>query len=44
VRALADRIVVPHNGALIADGKPAEVMALPVVRDIYLGIGTEEVA
>ena len=44
VRALADRIVVLHNGALIADGKPAEVMALPLVRDIYLGLGTEEVA
>lgn len=44
VRALADRIVVLHNGALIADGKPAEVMALPLVRDIYLGVGAEEVA
>lgn len=44
VRALADRIVVLHNGELIADGKPTEVMALPIVRDIYLGIGTEEVA
>jgi len=44
VRALADRIVVLHNGALIADGKPAEVMALPIVRDIYLGLGAEEVA
>ena len=44
VRALADRIVVLHNGALIADGKPAEVMALPLVRDIYLGVGAEDVA
>ena len=44
VRALADRIVVRHNGELIADGKPTEVMSLPIVRDIYLGIGTEEVA
>jgi branched-chain amino acid transport system ATP-binding protein len=44
VRALADRIVVLHNGALIADGEPAAVMALPIVRDIYLGVGTEEVA
>ena len=44
VRALADRIVVLHNGELVADGKPAEVMALPVVREIYLGIGPGETA
>jgi branched-chain amino acid transport system ATP-binding protein len=44
VRALADRIVVLHNGELIADGKPDEVMALPVVREIYLGIAQEEAA
>ena len=44
VRALADRIVVLHNGELIADGDPAEVMALPLVREIYLGIGAEEAA
>jgi branched-chain amino acid transport system ATP-binding protein len=44
VRALADRIVVLHNGALVADGKPDAVMALPIVREIYLGVGAEEVA
>jgi branched-chain amino acid transport system ATP-binding protein len=44
VRALADRIVVLHNGELIADGAPGEVMALDLVREIYLGVGTEEVA
>ncbi|MBO6718005.1 MAG: ABC transporter ATP-binding protein [Rhizobiaceae bacterium] len=44
VRALADRIVVLHNGELIADGKPDEVMALPLVRQIYLGVGQEEAA
>jgi branched-chain amino acid transport system ATP-binding protein len=44
VRALADRIVVLHNGELVADGRPDEVMALPVVREIYLGVGAEEVA
>jgi len=37
VRALADRIIVLHNGALIADGPPAEVMDSQVVRDVYLG-------
>lgn len=44
VRALADRIVVLHNGELVADGKPDAVMALPVVREIYLGVGAEEAA
>lgn len=44
VRALADRIVVLHNGELIADGLPDAVMALPLVREIYLGIGAEEAA
>jgi branched-chain amino acid transport system ATP-binding protein len=44
VRALADRIVVLHNGELIADGDPAEVMAMPLVREIYLGVGAEEAA
>lgn len=34
---LADRILVLHNGRLIADGSPSEVMSSPVVRDAYLG-------
>jgi branched-chain amino acid transport system ATP-binding protein len=42
LRALADRIIVLHNGELVADGKPDEVMALPIVREIYLGIGPED--
>ena len=37
VRSLADRIIVLHNGKLVADGKPAEVMASPVVQEAYLG-------
>ena len=44
VRALADRIIVLHNGALVADGKPDEVIDLPIVREIYLGIPREEPA
>lgn len=44
VRALADRIVVLHNGELVADGDPVEVMALPIVREIYLGVGEEDAA
>ena len=31
VRELADRIVVLHNGELMADGEPAEVIASPIV-------------
>jgi branched-chain amino acid transport system ATP-binding protein len=44
VRALADRIVVLHNGELVADGPPDRVMALPIVREIYLGLPPEDEA
>ena len=44
VRALADRIVVLHNGELVADGAPDTVMGLPIVREIYLGLPPEEAA
>ena len=37
VRSLADRIIVLHNGKLVADGKPAEVIASPIVQEAYLG-------
>ena len=37
VRSLADRIIVLHNGTLVADGEPAEVIASPVVQEAYLG-------
>ncbi len=42
VRSLADRIIVLHNGELVADGNPDEVIALPLVRDIYLGMPAED--
>ncbi len=38
VRELADRIIVLHNGALVADGAPAEVIASPIVQEAYLGV------
>lgn len=38
VRALADRIVVLHNGTLVADGQPAEVMRSKIVQEAYLGV------
>jgi branched-chain amino acid transport system ATP-binding protein len=37
VRELADRIIVLHNGALVADGDPALVIASDVVQQAYLG-------
>ena len=42
VSELADRIIVLHNGALVADGEPAAVIASPVVQQAYLGIVPEE--
>jgi branched-chain amino acid transport system ATP-binding protein len=44
VRELSDRIVVLHNGQLVADGDPATVIASPVVQNAYLGRGVEEEA
>ena len=38
VRELADRIIVLHNGSLVADGDPAQVIASPVVQEAYLGV------
>jgi branched-chain amino acid transport system ATP-binding protein len=42
VRELADRIIVLHNGQLVADGEPAQVIASPVVQQAYLGMAAEE--
>jgi branched-chain amino acid transport system ATP-binding protein len=38
VRSLSDRIIVLHNGMLVADGEPVEVIASPVVQEAYLGL------
>ena len=38
VKSLADRIVVLHNGRLVADGEPAEVIGSAVVQEAYLGV------
>ena len=37
VRSLSDRIVVLHQGKLVADGKPAEIINSDIVREAYLG-------
>ena len=39
VFALAQRIVVMHQGELIAEGTPQQVRADPRVREVYLGKG-----
>jgi branched-chain amino acid transport system ATP-binding protein len=44
VRELSDRIVVLHNGRLVADGAPTEVMASPIVQQAYLGVAEDEAA
>ena len=41
VRELADRIIVLHNGTLVADGDPASVIASPVVQEAYLGVSAQ---
>jgi branched-chain amino acid transport system ATP-binding protein len=38
VRSLADRIIVLHQGELVADGEPAAVIASSVVQEAYLGV------
>jgi branched-chain amino acid transport system ATP-binding protein len=38
VRSLADRIIVLHQGQLVADGEPAAVIASPIVQEAYLGV------
>ena len=40
----ADRIIVLHNGTLVADGEPAEVIASPVVQEAYLGVAADSKA
>ncbi|MDQ2928613.1 MAG: ABC transporter ATP-binding protein [Pseudomonadota bacterium] len=44
VRELADRIIVLHNGQLVADGEPDAVIASPIVQQAYLGIAPVEAA
>ena len=35
--ATVDRLLCLAGGALIGDGSPAEVLALPAVREVFLG-------
>jgi branched-chain amino acid transport system ATP-binding protein len=38
VRSLADRIIVLHQGELVAEGDPESVIASPIVQEAYLGV------
>ena len=42
VRSLADRILVLHDGSLVADGDPATVMASEIVQRAYLGTAAND--
>lgn len=42
VDRLADRVVVLHQGALLADGDPAAVIASSLVQEAYLGIRPQD--
>lgn len=42
--AVAERLIVIDRGKIVADGVPAEVMDLPVVQEIYLGIDADDEA
>ncbi len=44
VRELADRIIVLHNGQLVADGEPEAVIASPIVQQAYLGMSPAQTA
>jgi branched-chain amino acid transport system ATP-binding protein len=41
LRAASDRILLLHFGKKLLDGPPAEVLASPVVRQIYMGLADE---
>jgi branched-chain amino acid transport system ATP-binding protein len=42
VRELSDRIIVLHNGELVADGEPEDVISSAVVQQAYLGVQPED--
>ncbi len=43
VASVCDRVVALNFGKMIASGTPSEVLAMPVVREAYLGVTDDEV-
>jgi branched-chain amino acid transport system ATP-binding protein len=41
LRAVADRIMVLHFGRKLLDAAPGEVLASPIVREIYMGLAAD---
>lgn len=41
ISELSDRIIVMHNGSLVADGAPADVIASAIVQEAYLGTSSK---
>jgi branched-chain amino acid transport system ATP-binding protein len=41
LRAVADRIIVLHFGRKLLEGPPEDVMASPVMREIYMGLAAD---
>jgi branched-chain amino acid transport system ATP-binding protein len=44
LRAASNRILLLHFGKKLLDGPPAEVLASPVVKQIYMGLAADEAA
>lgn len=44
LRAASDRILLLHFGRKLLDGPPAQVLADPVVKQIYMGLAADDVA
>ena len=44
LKAAADRIMVLHFGRKLLEGPPGEVMESRIVREIYMGLGADDIA
>jgi len=44
LRAVSDRILLLHFGKKLLDGPPDEVLASPIVKQIYMGLAADEAA
>jgi ABC-type branched-subunit amino acid transport system ATPase component len=41
VSSVCDRIVVLHQGQILTEGKPSQVLSDPRVAEVYLGTGAK---